>query len=549
MNSIKASLKIGGKKSASTATENTTPDTSDEHPAENTTPKVSDERPAENTTPKVSDERPADETTPKASEGHPAENTTPDTSGEDPADEKTPKVSDGDKTVPTVSLKSQPVTPPKRPVSSVKEPPKPKEEPPKPKKEIPPAPLSPEDESTIAKLRQISQMWQFHPVPPGPEASEARYAAAARCGSARVMGASVRGKKHVHGGSYRDDWFELWAGQEEDVILVAVSDGAGSKKFSRIGAKVSCRAAVESLRESFRRMSGESPELLRRLRSPEGADIDPEARSLLHKAVSAAMRRAQGALYEAFKQRIGDPAYEDLKAFRDLSATLLLAVVIPSPGGEHTVAVCQVGDGAIVLFDSKAPYERAMTLLGTPDSGDYAGETEFMTSPSLTEREIGKRVSVRRLRFDSMLVMTDGVSDDYFPARPELFRLYFDLTANGVLPPGRAAAPGEPLPIPAPLEFPNADAEQTAASLNYAWLIRSATGLSLEDLWRDASPLERASRLLPAREGAETDESRLAYWLEHYVESASFDDRTLVVVRIGEGDEGSGPEENQSGEV
>jgi len=253
---------------------------------------------------------------------------------------------------------------------------------------------------------------------------------------------------------------------------------------------------------------------------------------VLRRMVSTAMRKARESLYDAFEKRISDPAYEDLKAFRDLSATLLLALVIPSESGEHTVAVCQVGDGAIVLFDSGAPYERAMSLLGTPDSGEYAGETEFMTSASMTAQEFEKRTVTRRVRFDSMFVMTDGVADDYFPASPELFRLYFDLTANGILPPKRVEPHGEALPVPEPLAFPNAD----TAPLNYAWLIQSVTKLSLQDLWNDAAPLERAFRLLPAPDGAAEPEKRLTYWLEHYVEAASFDDRTLVVVRIEEGD-------------
>lgn len=408
---------------------------------------------------------------------------------------------------------------------------------------LPPAPVSQEDENKISKLRQISQMWRFLPIPEGPEASVERRADAVQCGNACVMGASVRGKKHAHGGTDCDDWFEIRTEEKTGAIFIAVSDGAGSKKYSRIGAKASCKAAVESLRESFLRLSEEQPGRLRELRLSAGRESDSDAQSLWRGIMSTAMLKAREALYFAFEKRISDPAYESLQSFRDLSATLLLAVVLPSQSGEHTVSVCQVGDGAMALFRSDAPYEEAMSLLGTPDSGDYAGETEFMTSPSLTEEAFEKRVTTRSLRFDAMFVMTDGVADDYFPANPELFRLYFDLTANGVLPPKRTPPPAEPIPVPAPLDFSGAAEEKDSAPLNYVWLIRSATKRSLKDLWEDASPLERASRFLPAREGAKKSGERLEYWLEHYVEAASFDDRTLVVVRLEEGGESDGAKE------
>ncbi len=81
-------------------------------------------------------------------------------------------------------------------------------------------------------------------------------------------------------------------------------------------------------------------------------------------------------------------------------------------------------------------------VLGTPDSGDYSGETDFLTSrrqldpANLQRKTFGFCGPLRAL-----LVMSDGVADDYFPAAPGMARLYADLVLNGVLPP--AVAVGE----------------------------------------------------------------------------------------------------------
>ena len=66
----------------------------------------------------------------------------------------------------------------------------------------------------------------------------------------KIIGARVRGKKHKHDGTNCDDWFEFATSGEWNII--AVSDGAGSKKFSRVGARISCETAVKYLAEHFK---------------------------------------------------------------------------------------------------------------------------------------------------------------------------------------------------------------------------------------------------------------------------------------------------------
>ncbi len=60
-----------------------------------------------------------------------------------------------------------------------------------------------------------------------------------------MLAARIRGKKHKHEGTNCDDWFEVRLAGRWTVI--AVADGAGSRKFSRLGARASCTRAAEML--------------------------------------------------------------------------------------------------------------------------------------------------------------------------------------------------------------------------------------------------------------------------------------------------------------
>ena len=64
-----------------------------------------------------------------------------------------------------------------------------------------------------------------------------------------IVGARVRGKKHKHEGTNCDDWFEF--DNAGHWTIIAVADGAGSRKLSRIGSKASCQAAVEFLKDKL----------------------------------------------------------------------------------------------------------------------------------------------------------------------------------------------------------------------------------------------------------------------------------------------------------
>ncbi len=128
----------------------------------------------------------------------------------------------------------------------------------------------------------------------------------------RVIGARVRGKKHKHEGTNCDDWFEF------DVVgpwtLIAVSDGAGSKKFSRVGAKASTRAAIESLKKALEDQPISLSDERGRTPSRDETTLvfaDPDVERV-QVALHTAMKAAFEAVRKATDQRVGDQSYSDL---------------------------------------------------------------------------------------------------------------------------------------------------------------------------------------------------------------------------------------------
>lgn len=388
----------------------------------------------------------------------------------------------------------------------------------------------------IRMLRRTALLWKSLPIPADPEpAPEENHDEFAFPDGRQIIAARVRGKKHKHSGTNCDDWYAVGSVAAGEILCIAVADGAGSRAFSRIGARVSCETAVGSLCESFQTAIRERAGFLDALNHPnEGME------RLLRAQMSLAVQKARNAVYAAYTERLNCPGYETMRGWGDLSATLLLCVIIPA--GEEWLALSfQVGDGVIALLDTTAPYDQSLTLLGQPDSGDFAGETSFLPSEKLGEESaIQERIRIHRGKFDTALLMTDGVADDYYPADPELRRLYFDLTANGILPVDVPEADNT-MTIPEPLALPD-------VPVQYAWRILETAGLTLRELWdnRQILACSRDTLKLDPDEGQGT---RLARWLAHYAETGSFDDRTLVLVRLLPQPSGSAamPEAEQEG--
>jgi len=412
-------------------------------------------------------------------------------------------------------------------------------------------------DSNVSDQPSPTSMWHFKPLPNDPDPhteSDARVMPDAPAGF-KVFGARVRGKKHKHDGTNCDDWFEF--AQAGPWTVIAVSDGAGSYKFSRIGAKVSCLAAVKALSENLISHHMQPRETLDEwVAAQTRSEVDqkfttPDLESV-QKALHRAVRKAYEALVAAFKERERSPEHEavlpanrrplDVKEF---SCTLLLAVhrTVEVLGKEYSfVMACQVGDGM-----TGAIHPRGLAFpLGAADSGGYSGETEFLTSSGKVDPRFLTTKTVSFLNpLQALLVMTDGVADDYFPGDSQLGRLWADLVVNGI--PDHAgpsekemanAVSGTGLPTLAEVqaaeigttaEVIDEQVPRTAVWLKSAEMFAEKLNISVEDLLKQPAALA-AGTLAKGSIPGSTPEERLRLWLDAYHVRGSFDDRTLVVM-------------------
>ena len=422
----------------------------------------------------------------------------------------------------------------------------PQKTPEEPKKE----PVSPAPNKGLSNKEvtdHTTSLWKYLPIPTEePEPAPEYLQSDATLPGGRVIAARVRGKKHKHEGTNCDDWYEF--ANVEDVTFLAVSDGAGSKKFSRIGARESCKASVGYLVNAYGKMLAEVPGLRDALRQDLSSQACMEACGRIAGLVQRSVIQAWEAVEAAFYSRATDPAYAKVLKrnldLKDLSGTLLVAAIVPlnRETGEHLIVTCQVGDGMIVSINSKGPFQSSVKLLGVPDSGDFSGETEFLTASQMKTMEaLQKRTKLSRGVTDTVMLMSDGVADDYFPNETQMRRLYFDLLLNGVIEMENKPADLSQLSqremslfkkIPDPIVYPWVNDKSVKVPIQYTNRICEAMGLTLEDLWADRTVLGVAS--LEVRENASSSDlgERLRVWLDNYYERGSFDDRTLVVMEL-----------------
>ena len=393
-------------------------------------------------------------------------------------------------------------------------------------------------------LERTASLWKYRPVPDTePEPSPECRRAEDEYPGGRIIAAQVRGKKHKHEGTNCDDWFETAC--FEDATFIAVSDGAGSKRFSRIGAKAACKAAAGYLVRAFSAALAGNPGLREDLRLPMENSKCAEACAALAQMVQQAVVKAYEAVEAAYYSRVTDPAFRAVLnrslELKDLSGTLLIAMVVPVEAGakEHFIVTCQVGDGMIATVNTAGPFDGSLKLMGEPDSGDYSGETDFLTSPKMRRIEtLQTRTKVSRGAFDLVMVMSDGVADDYFPNGTALRQLYLDLAANGILDAGGPEVDLNSLDqrqlrlfkrMPDPAAYPWVNDQSVRLPLHYTDRICKELSLTLEDVWNDPLALQFARKDMCARMKSASPGERLELWLDHYVRRGSFDDRTLVL--------------------
>lgn len=377
-------------------------------------------------------------------------------------------------------------------------------------------------------------LWKYAPIPESPEPyPEYRFSSKNENGTT-ITAARVRGKKHKHEGTNCDDWYEY------DMIgnwtVCVVSDGAGSKKYSRIGARISSEAACAYIKEQLCALDHSQTEnsLAMPFDNAEFTAVCSKLAEIMRSGFDAAYSAVEGAFLvraedEKFSEELGRKC-----EIKDFYATLLAAAVIPLGSGETFVISVTVGDGMVAALNADGDFSSALKLLGNTDNGGFSGETEFLDETKTAEK-LYSNTKIMRGKVSSVMMMTDGVSDDYYPNSPELLRLYLDLMLNGIIDFPTETYEVETGEAPSPESYPWVNDSSVEVPIAYSRNVLEKNELTLETLWNKrygglmhSSSLEAFGNKL-ADENNDRSE-RLKVWLDNYSQRGSFDDRTLVLI-------------------
>ena len=221
-----------------------------------------------------------------------------------------------------------------------------------------------------------------------------------------IVAASQRGRSHAQEGKARDDHFSLFHCDESDWYIIAVADGAGSARYSRKGSEVACRTVIDHCKNLLLA----NPEFETSIRDYEADRDSQQKRTNVTRHVIDIIYKGAMKAHEAVK-KVAE-ANEEAK-LKDFATTLMFAVCKKYDFGWF-IASFWVGDGAMCLFDAET---KTAKLLGTPDEGEFSGQTRFLTMPEIFRDPdvVSKRLRMAIVPdFTALFLMSDGVSDPMF---------------------------------------------------------------------------------------------------------------------------------------
>jgi hypothetical protein len=186
-----------------------------------------------------------------------------------------------------------------------------------------------------------------------------------------VATASVRGLSHEKAGLPCQDsskWNEL---TQDQVIVIAVADGAGSACLSQVGSDV----ATQSVIDFFTTL----------LDFNWHSASDEALHTLLRDSVASG------------RDQVNEEALRRNVTVTDLATTLIVVVAAPT-----FVALAQVGDGGAVVQSTSEDIK----LLVRPVQGEYINQTDFITSNDALSRI---QLTVLREEVAGVSAFTDGL--------------------------------------------------------------------------------------------------------------------------------------------
>ena len=223
-------------------------------------------------------------------------------------------------------------------------------------------------------------------------------------GEKRFIVGSKRGRSHAHEGIFRDDDFGYYFSPESGWGIIVVADGAGSAKYSRKGSLTACQNVIDYFKNLDH---AELQKLSDLVESEVIASSEENQRGISSFCISHLGKAAFAAL-NAIKQEAATKQAE----LKDYSTTLIFAL-IKEFQDKLFVSSFWVGDGGIGIY-SKTP--NVVHLLGIPDSGEFSGQTRFLTMPEIfADNAYINRIKFKLVEKEARLVlMTDGITDAKF---------------------------------------------------------------------------------------------------------------------------------------
>lgn len=227
----------------------------------------------------------------------------------------------------------------------------------------------------------------------------------------RLFFASKRGRSHAHIGTFRDDDGKIITSPSGWSVL-CVADGAGSCSLSREGSKIASNTASNMLIELLSSQNADELEalFLNNLENPS-KELEEEIEKKLEETIVTGAYHALRDIHEKAQSINEHP--------KEFSTTLLLTAHKKVVQG-HIIISFWIGDGVIAIYKRGQKVE----ILGEPDSGEFAGQTRFLSHNIFDKENIKKRTSIKLVKdFTALILATDGVSDPFFNTDEELQKI------------------------------------------------------------------------------------------------------------------------------
>ncbi|KAA6347274.1 hypothetical protein EZS27_005241 [termite gut metagenome] len=228
-----------------------------------------------------------------------------------------------------------------------------------------------------------------------------------------MVAASQRGRSHAHEGKARDDDFRLFFDDSSEWYVMVVADGAGSAKYSRRGSQIACKTVIDVCKEKLAKQNKTFEHQISEFQKNKSDENRKKTGDLLYEIIGAAA-------FQAYKNIEKEAKQGENKLIKDFSTTLLLSICKKFDFGWFTGAFW-VGDGGIGIYNKETS---SVKILGEPDSGEFAGQTRFLTMLEIMQpAEIYRRLRFEVLDdFTALILMTDGITDPKFETDANLYK-------------------------------------------------------------------------------------------------------------------------------